>query len=141
MTKAAAFQPASFTNAFARTADKKVRTHTVFFLRAGIIQRAFDLESAVATHLTVSGLAAQSVSILSQVCRPPLGLHTSALLAVSAILSQTLVSNAGLFVDFKITLPIQSRTFSLISQWIHRRAALHEKQKCWDSDKAALSRN
>ena len=36
----------------------------VFFLRARIIQRALDLASAVATHLTAGGLAAQSVNML-----------------------------------------------------------------------------
>lgn len=38
---------------------RKSELITVFSLRARIIQRALDLERAVATHLTVSGLATQ----------------------------------------------------------------------------------
>ena len=43
---------------------RKSELIAVFFLRARIIQRALDLASAVATHLTAGGLAAQSVNIL-----------------------------------------------------------------------------
>jgi len=60
-----------FTKTSTATADMKIRTHAVFFLRARIIQRALDLASAVTTHLTASGFAAQSVNMLFQVCFPP----------------------------------------------------------------------
>jgi hypothetical protein len=140
MTKAA-FQPASFTNAFARTADKKIRTH------CGILSSRRDHTKGT-RHRKRGGDAPDGERACCSVGQHPvssmpssLWLHTSALFAVSAILSQTLVSNAGSFVDFKITLPIQLRTFSLASRWIHDRVSRHEKQKCRDFDKAAVSRN
>ncbi len=43
---------------------RKSELIAVFFLRARIILRALDLASAVTTHLTAGGLAAQSVNIL-----------------------------------------------------------------------------
>ena len=65
------------------------------FFAPGIIKRALDLASAVATHLTVGGLAARSVNILFQVCFPPSRLRAPVSLAVSAVSSRTLVNNAG----------------------------------------------
>jgi hypothetical protein len=85
----------------------------VFFLRAGIIQRALDLASAVTTYLTAGGLVAQSVTILFQVCLLPSRLCAPVSHGVSAVSSldwardpeqvegpRILVKNVGLSVRF-----------------------------------------
>ncbi len=74
---------------------RKSELIAVFFLRARIIQRALDLASAVATHLTAGGLAAQSVNILCQVCLPPSRLRAPVSRGVSAVSSRNLVNNVG----------------------------------------------
>jgi len=55
----------------------------VCLLRARIIQRALNLASAVATHLTVGGLAAQSINILFKYVDLPRGLGPEAFLTHS----------------------------------------------------------
>ena len=75
---------------------RKSELIAVFFLCARIIQRALDLASAVATHLTAGGLAAQSVNILFQVCFIPSRLRAPVSLGVSAVSLRTPVNNAGL---------------------------------------------
>jgi hypothetical protein len=72
----------------------------VFFLRARIMLRALDLASAVTTHLTAGGLAAQSVNILFQVCLPSSRLHAPVSRGISMVSSRILVNNAGLFTGF-----------------------------------------
>ena len=79
---------------------RKSELIAVFFLRAKIIQRAFDLASAVATHLTAGGLVAQSVTILFQVCLLPSRLRAPVSHGVSAVSSRILVNNVGLSVRF-----------------------------------------
>ena len=65
------------------------------FFAPGIIQKALDLASAVATHLTAGGLAARLVNILFQVCLPPSQLRAPVSPGISAVSSRTLVNNAG----------------------------------------------
>jgi len=93
------------------------------FFAPGIVQKALDLENAVATHLTEGGLAVRSVNILFQVCLPSSRLRAPVSRGVSAVSSRTLVNNVGLGLDFVRDTLAEGQPFRVLrvlDQWSHQ---------------------